>query len=65
MGNTAREKGSGPRLIANPKARLFDQIREVMRFHHYAIRTEKAYTQWIKRFLVFHRQKNRTGPERG
>jgi integron integrase len=26
-----------------------------MRFHHYAIRTEGAYLQWIKRFLVFHR----------
>ena len=22
-------------LIPNPKAKLFDQIREVMRFHHY------------------------------
>jgi integron integrase len=65
MGNTAPQKGSGPRLIVNPKARLFDQIREVMRFHHYAIRTEKAYTQWIKRFLVFHRHKDRSGPERG
>lgn len=65
MGTTAREKGSGPRLIVNPKSPLFDQIREVMRFHHYAIRTEKAYTQWIKRFLAFHRQKDRTGPERG
>ena len=36
-----------------------------MRFQHYAIRTEKAYTQWIKRFLVFHRRKDRAGPERG
>jgi len=53
MGTTAREKGSGPRLIVNPKAPLFDQIREVMRFHHYAIRTEKAYTQCSRPFRAF------------
>ena len=40
----------------NPKARLFDQVREVMRFHHYSLRTEKTYLQWIRRYLVFHRQ---------
>ena len=43
-------------LVANPKARLFDQVREVMRFHHYSLRTEKAYRQWMRRFLVFHRR---------
>ena len=26
-----------------------------MRFHHYSIRTERAYLQWIRRFLLFHR----------
>jgi hypothetical protein len=40
-------------LIPNPKARLREQVREVMRFHHYSLRTEEAYLQWIKRFLVF------------
>jgi hypothetical protein len=65
MANPALQKNPATRLIVNPKARLFDQIREVLRFHHYAIRTEKAYTQWIKRFLMFHRQKDRTGPEHG
>lgn len=52
-------------LIANPKAPLFDQIREVMRFHHYSIRTEKAYTQWIRRFLAFHRLADHSGLQRG
>ena len=46
---------SGEVFIPNPKARLFDQVREVLRFHHYALRTEEVYLQWIKRFLVFHR----------
>jgi hypothetical protein len=43
--------GDEPVLIANPKARLFDQVREVLRFHHYALRTEEVYLQWIKRYL--------------
>ncbi len=48
---------SRPVLIPNPKARLFDQVREVLRFHHYALRTEQAYVHWIRRFLVFHRDR--------
>jgi integron integrase len=51
-----------PLLLPNPKARLFDQVREVMRFHHYSLRTEKTYLQWIRRYLVFHR--NLTGDSR-
>jgi hypothetical protein len=54
-------KAPRPVLVPNPKARLLDQVREVMRFHHYAIRTEKTYMQWIRRFLVFHREKIKTG----
>jgi len=38
----------------NPRARLLDQVREVIRVKHYSIRTEEAYVQWIKRFIFFH-----------
>ena len=39
----------------HPKAeKLVDQIREVMRFHHYAYRTEQTYVDWIVRFIKFH-----------
>jgi site-specific recombinase XerC len=44
-------------LTPNPKAPLREQVREVLRFHHYSLRTEKAYWQWIRRYLAFHRQK--------
>lgn len=30
-----------------------DQVREVLRYHHYAYRTEQTYTQWILRY-IFH-----------
>jgi integron integrase len=31
-----------------------DQVREVLRYHHYALRTEQTYCLWIKRFLAFY-----------
>jgi site-specific recombinase XerD len=41
-------------VIPNPKARLVDQVREVMRIKHYSLRTERTYWDWIKRFIFFH-----------
>lgn len=34
--------------------RLLDQVREIIRVRHYSIRTEHAYVQWIRRFIIFH-----------
>jgi len=39
--------------------KLLDQMHAVMRLHHYAIRTEKAYCDWVRRFVQFHRMKSR------
>jgi len=38
--------------------RLLDQVRHVIRKKHYSIRTEQAYTDWIKRFILFHGKKH-------
>jgi integron integrase len=38
-------------------------VREVLRFHHYSLRTEKAYWQWIRRYLVFHRDRPHGSPQ--
>lgn len=46
-------------VIANPKAKLMDQLREVLRVKHYSLRTEQSYCEWTMRFLKFHR--DRTG----
>ncbi|MEX2205121.1 MAG: integron integrase [Myxococcota bacterium] len=35
-------------------ARLLDRVREACRVRHYSRRTERAYTQWVKRFVLFH-----------
>ena len=34
--------------------RLLDQVRELIRIRHYSIRTEQAYLQWIRRYIIFH-----------
>jgi len=36
------------------KPRLFEEVRAVARMRHLSIRTEQAYLQWIKRFIIFH-----------
>lgn len=36
------------------KPRLREQVRVVMRLHHYSIRTEKSYWYWIRYFIRFH-----------
>jgi integron integrase len=38
----------------NPDLKLMDQVKEVLRYHHYALRTEQTYCEWIKRFLKFY-----------
>jgi hypothetical protein len=40
-------------LQEKPK-KLLDQVREAMRFKHYAYRTEETYLQWIRRYILFH-----------
>ena len=35
-------------------SRLLDQVRDVIRIKHYSIRTEQAYLQWIRRYILFH-----------
>jgi hypothetical protein len=42
-------------IIPNPKLKLMEQVREVMRVRHYAIRTEHSYCDWIRRYIRFHK----------
>ena len=40
------------------KPRLIDKTRNVLRLHHYSIRTEESYIQWTKRFIFFHNKRH-------
>lgn len=35
-----------------PETKLLDQVRGKIRLKHYSIRTEQAYVDWIKRFVL-------------
>ena len=36
------------------KPKLLDQVRTFMRARRYSLRTEEAYLDWIRRFILFH-----------
>ncbi len=46
------ESVTSARQTDNPK--LLDRVRDVIRRKHYSIRTEHAYIDWIRRFILFH-----------
>jgi len=39
-------------------SKLLDQVRDVARLKHLSPRTEDAYVQWIKRFVLFHNKRH-------
>jgi len=47
--NNKSEKVAAPPLASK---RLLDQVRERIRYLHYSLKTEKAYSYWV-RFLYF------------
>ncbi len=40
--------------------RLLDRVRSALRARHYSRRTEKAYVDWIRRFILFHGKRHPT-----
>ncbi len=39
---------NNPKFCHNPYLKLIDQVREVLRYHHYAYRTETSYCQLLR-----------------
>jgi site-specific recombinase XerD len=39
--------------------KLLDQVRQVLRLHHYSIHTERAYVDWIVHYVCFHKMRSR------
>jgi site-specific recombinase XerD len=44
--------------MSPPQPRLLDRVRATIGARHYSRRTEKAYVAWIRRFILFHRQRH-------
>jgi hypothetical protein len=38
---------------------LLDEVRQVLRLHHYPIHTERSYLEWTVRFVRFHGMRSR------
>jgi integron integrase len=38
--------------------RFLDQVRDAIRVRHLSIRTEDAYVDWIRRFIIFHQKRH-------
>ena len=39
---------------SRPPRRLLEQLSDRIRVKHYSIRTEQAYSDWVRRFILFH-----------
>jgi integron integrase len=39
--------------------KILDEVRDVMRLHHYSIHTERTYCEWIKKYVQFHGMNSR------
>jgi integron integrase len=45
--------------------KLLEQMRDVLRTQHYALRTEHAYVDWARRFILFHQKRHPAAMGRG
>ncbi len=41
-------------FVAPQQPRLLDRLRDKIRVKHYSMRTEHAYVDWVRRFILFH-----------
>ena len=44
--------------IPGHKPKLLDQMRDRIRLKHYSIRTESAYVDWARRYILFHNKRH-------
>ena len=56
LASTFASRETGP--AEAPKPRLLDRVREAIRARHYSRRTEKAYVDWIRRYIFFHHKRH-------
>jgi integron integrase len=47
-----------PGRLPPAQPRLLDQLRHAIRVRHYSIRTEVAYVDWVRRFILFHNKRH-------
>ena len=50
---------SQPAFEPASSPKLLDEMRRVLRLHHYSIHTERSYLEWVVRYVRFHRMQSR------
>ncbi len=50
--------GSSPAVSRAGAPKLLDRVRQAIRARHYSRRTESAYVDWIRRYILFHRKRH-------
>jgi hypothetical protein len=48
-----------PDTTSSQQPKLLDEVRHVLRLHHYSIHTERSYVERIVRFVRFHSMRSR------
>jgi integron integrase len=48
-----------PDVTGSQQPKLLDEVRTVLRLHHYSIHTERTYVKWIVNFVRFHSMRSR------
>ncbi len=59
-GQETRMTYLNPQPDSTNKPKLLTQVQEAIRTRHYSLRTEEAYLNWIKRFILFHNKRHPT-----
>lgn len=44
--------------LSPPSPKLLDRVRWHLRVKHYSLRTEQAYVDWIRRYILFHHKRH-------
>ena len=45
-------------LTPPPPKKFLDTVRDALRVKHYSLRTEDAYVDWVRRFILFHHKRH-------
>jgi hypothetical protein len=48
-----------PDATRSQQSKLLDEVRQVLRLHHYSMHTERSSVEWIVRFVRFHGMRSR------
>jgi Phage integrase, N-terminal SAM-like domain len=48
-----------PHATRSQQPKLFDEVRQVLRLHHYSLHTERSYVDRIVRLVRFHGMRSR------